>query len=485
MNLKSAASFFCLLLVGIVFGWFLVDSYHEINYPFLINLGEPALAQSIAMMKQGILPYRELQTPPFILTPYGPVYPVLSILLKSVFSGVFVAGRVLTFCASLSVCAGIFLYARQVTGNIRVPALLSCSFILMPIIQKWAVQVNVDMTAVALEMTAFFLLSTQVKKNKVSAYLFLGILFQTLAFFTKSSAISAGAAYALLMLLTRRWRPFMIYTVIQASALLTVFVFMNILTDGQYYFHTVYEIGHRTVFKQFIPVFWSEMLTENRFWAAAILLCIVSFIHRREVSICAIAFVVSAFLTLSLSKQGSDTNYFLSFLMYGSFFISRYFPKIPFLKLAASVLILIHVGVYMPKSADAFRYPEKYTECIEFYSRFSKLVRDAKGPIISWDMSLLLANGKPVYFEPFPMAQMAYSGVWDETPITEAIESRKIPLMILYFASPFLKGDRNFSPGFISALRQHYQIIGRVKTPWDGTPYWFLYVPKGGAVKQV
>ncbi|MCA9396972.1 MAG: hypothetical protein KC649_07350, partial [Candidatus Omnitrophica bacterium] len=310
-------------------------------------------------------------------------------------------------------------------------------------------------------------------------FLFAAIVFQTAAFFTKSSAIAAGASFALWYLFRRDWKIFLTYSIIQAASLLICFFILNTKTAGGYYFHTVFEIGNRLFFPQLISRFWADYIFQ--YWLLLISLAAAGtgMILRKRASLSLVALIVSAGLTVSLGKQGSDTNYFLGFTAYMMIVLAENIP----IRKPLRYLFLLPVSAYllsaMPLNINFIRAEkEQFRINTEFYERFSDLIRNAKGPVISWDMSLLLANNHPIYFEAFPMAQMGYSGVWDQKPILKAIQNKKISLMVLYFLTPALKGDRNFTPEFINALAENYQPIGTVKTPWEGTPYWFFYVPK-------
>lgn len=457
--------------------WFVWSSYHKIMYPYALNLGEPALAQTIEMMRVGIMPYRDLNTAPFSLTPYGPVYLILSVVFKSFLSGHFIAGRTIAFLSTLMLGLIVGYFAFKRAKSFAVSSLFFGAFVVTPIIQRWGVQVNVDVTALCLEALAFCLFLKHIKQPNRKLLIF-AILVQALAFYTKSSAITAGASFALWSLSRKEFRTFFVYAVTQAGCLLAIMLFMNFVTEGRYYFQTVFEIGHRLFFWKFIPLFWSEFVTTNQFLIVAIFVAGVVMIRKKEWSIQFIALIVSSGLTFSLGKQGSDTNYLLSFIMYGLIFSARHIPNHKVLRILYCIPVCAHLLAFMPMNTDFVRSSQEHAEMSEFYGRFSKMIQNTTGPIISWDMSLLLANEKPIYFEPFPMAQMAYSGVWDEKPILDAIENKTVSLMILYFLAPVLKGDRNFTPGFINALNQNYKMIGQTKTPWSGTPYWFFYVPK-------
>lgn len=478
-GIVSRILFFAGIILGVwIFSWFVFQGWSKINYTYALNLGEPPLAQAIELMRNGINPYKTLENPPFTLMPYGPVYPLICVFLKNFAGGYFSAARFLTSASTLAVSTLIGMFAFKRSGSLTAGIVFACTYLVMPIIQKWGFQVNVDMTALSIELMAFlfFLKFDRIRHHR---FLFAAIAFQTAAFFTKSSAIAAGASFALWYLFRRDWKVFLTYSFIQAACLLICFLILDYTTAGGYYFHTVFEIGNRLFFPQLISRFWTDYISQYWLLLTGLTAAVAGMIFRKQMTLPVLALMVSAGLTVSLGKQGSDTNYFLGFTAYMMIVLAQSIPSGKLLKYLYLLPVSIYLLLAMPVNLNYVRAEkERVRVNTEFYGRFSDLIRNAKGPVISWDMSLLLANNRPIYFEAFPMAQMGYSGVWDQQPILKAIQDKQIALMVLYFLTPVLKGDRNFTPEFINALAENYQPIGTVKTPWEGTPYWFFYVPK-------
>jgi hypothetical protein len=212
-------------------------------------------------------------------------------------------------------------------------------------------------------------------------------------------------------------------------------------------------------------------------------------LKRKRLSYPAACLLVGALLTVSLGKQGSETNYFLPFLAQAGIALAVLLTQVQARRRTRWVLaaaILAQLLVYRPWEAAAY-WPEhrKNLKTQEvFFDRIARSIEKVPDPILSWDMSLLLANGRPIYFEPFPMAQMSYSGVWDERTILKEIEARRFKMAILYFYAPVLKKDRNFTPGFLAAFKAHYRFVGRIAIPWDPKTLLFFYAPKEPAVPQ-
>ncbi len=466
---------------------FFLNAQIKVSYPYLVNLGEPALAQSIRFFNQGIWPYHELSSAPYSVVPYGPVYLILSALAQNLFDLPMAGGRAVCLAASVLAALSIGLMLLRCGRSKAVALGSACLFLSLPFVDRWGVQVNVDMTAVAVEMVAlagfvFYAASGYSKK----AYFWIGTAAAVAAFFTKSSAVAATVAWFAHLALNRRWKDLAIFAVAAGGAVLVIYAALNLVTHGQYYFHTTVEIGRRRFFWQFIPGYWKETLLKhplNVAAAASVLLSPAVWRSTPAGSLTNLYLAVSILLTVSLGKQGSDSNYLLPFLAASTLAAGRLWDtsaegRRKWLVFAVAAGIAAQALFFGVKGFSIEKVRSVKAQQVEFFDRMSRVIRQFPDPVIAWDMSLLIANGRPIYFEPFPMAQAAYSGAWDQTPILDDLRNKKFPLIITYFWHVILKADRNFTPEFIREFKANYQLAGRVRIPWDKNTILFFYTPK-------
>ncbi|MBF0254366.1 MAG: hypothetical protein HQL11_04505 [Candidatus Omnitrophica bacterium] len=487
----SAAEFIVrvMVLAALVWGfWGLVQFGYEAAYRMFFgyaqNLGASPLAQSIQLWIHGVMPYHSLDRPPYSLVPYGPVYLTLSGAVQLLFPKLlFTGGRIVTFAASLG-AAGMIIAILRRSGVDRmlavVPGLL---FLSLPYVDRWGVQVNVDMLGVFLELCGLYALGRFACGGVAERrWLWRGIAVCAAAFFTKSSCIAAAGSFGVYLLFKRRFRDAVIFAAVLGAVLAAVYGLMNVLTAGQYYFHTTYEISRRLFFGVFVGRFWMDALAVMPVLCAAALAALVLGAVFRRHGLLWLYLVCSAALTVSLGKQGSDTNYFLGVcaasalglgVLLGEF--RRRGRRALVVLLLAGVLFQLRAEV--PLAAHFLKYPEGLKRRAEYLDSLAETIRQAPGPVLAWEMSAILAAGKPIYFEPFPMAQMGYSGVWDQTPILRDLENHKFSLALLYFYAPVLKADRNFTPEFMKAFKANYRYVGHREVPGNKGSFVFYYVP--------
>lgn len=463
-------------LYGVFVFFYLV--WLRLFYPYGVGLGEAPVFQATEMLGRGVWPYRDLSTPPFSLVPYGPVYLWLTSLAHSwLGGGPFVAGRLITATATVGVSVMIAMTLRQMGVSRVFACLAGATFLFHKYTQNWSVMVNVDMTGVFLDLLAFYFYSLALLKGPTQKrWLGLGIAISALAFFTKSSMIAAPAAFFLILLSQKRWREVFSLSVCLGSIVIVTLLYLNHVTAGQYWFHTT-EISHRLFFKEFIGIYWWDAFRTGPVLVIGSAAYFVYRFFQKRVDYFFVYALLAFVLTLSLGKQGSDTNYLLqctalSCVMVGIFL--KEIRWIPLLLLAAQLTMWVPAYGNIALSKKDFEKREK------FYDHVSAIVKQVPGKVLSMDMSLLVANGKEVFYEPFPMGQMSYSGLWDDRLITDRLDKKEFSLALLFFLAPKLRADRNFTKNFMTAFNRNYRLTAYQELPTssnEAKQFLFFYEP--------
>lgn len=72
---------------------------------------------------------------------------------------------------------------------------------------------------------------------------------------------------------------------------------------------------------------------------------------------------------------------------------------------------------------------------------------------------VLVAAGRPIELQPFELSQLAYSGVWDQGPLLQAIESRRYPVILIYTndETPPID-DYRWTPEMRAAIDRSYAV---------------------------
>lgn len=440
----------------------------RIPFPYMLNLGEPALDQNIRFLFEGKIPYHDLNEPPYSLVPYGPVYIHLAAFLKHFWPAPFVSGRIVGFFSTILISALLFLILKKLTKKNVLPILLAASFLIHPYTIRWGVQVNVDMTAVMLGLAAFFFFYLFLYEKPKNFYLWAGIFLCTASFFTKSSSLSAPAAFFFVLLWQKRFREALVFAGVLGIAVISIYMTLQLWTNGQYFYHTSFEIAHRSFFPQFIYRYWRVSLESA--WLPVLASSIFIFLgfKNKKHHLFFLYLLFSLLLTFSLGKQGSDTNYFLEWSIASGLALGVILEEARGnFKIALLLLTIAQLAIWINPNLNVQKVQEQFQENKEFYDKISVNIRKVPGEILSEDMGLLVANGKEIVYEPFPMGQMSYSKIWNQELILQKLNRQDFSLAILYFYAPALKANRTFTPEFMEAFKKNYHFIGRVAYPWD------------------
>ncbi|MEI8344949.1 MAG: glycosyltransferase family 39 protein [Candidatus Omnitrophota bacterium] len=469
-----------LLAIGIYgvisFSW---GAALKIGYIYGTNLGEAPVSQAITWISQGKNPYHDLRVPPYLLVPYGPVYLLAAAGPRMLLSGPFVAGRLVTFLASLGTAWLIYRILRlQRTGR-TLSAAAAALFLSGPYAVRWGVQVNVDMSGIFLSAAAllFFL-----RSKRIDRFFWFGAAAAIAAFFTKTSMAAVGAAYFFYLVTQKRFREAILLFAAIGTAAALIYGFLMLWTGGQYYFHTTYEIGKRHFYPAFIWNNWAHAVRDLPVYVWATFFIFWRALRSRKVDLLTVYLLLSVFLTVSMGKQGSDTNYLLEWCLLSSVAMGLladtlsgvslptagsvpFLARLGWIRVLALWLLVIQACLWVGPPQNLLSKPEYYRKEKEFYDKFSKMINGLPGKILSEDMGLLVANGREIYYEPFPMGQMSYSGIWDQDLIIRELERREFSMAILYSLAPRLIRNRMFTEKFMDMFNRRYILIGGVMMP--------------------
>jgi hypothetical protein len=102
-------------------------------------------------------------------------------------------------------------------------------------------------------------------------------------------------------------------------------------------------------------------------------------------------------------------------------------------------------------------------------------VRQAPGPVLADDLTILVKAGKQIPFEPFSMFELARQGVWDETPLLEQVSQHFYSLVVTESdvnATADRADTRSARERLRVAVAKHYVLVDRFGK-------YRLYAPSG------
>ena len=494
--LPSTTLLLAIIALTAHFGRFVVSAVKAVRYPFQLDYGEGIVWQQAVQITAGH-GYGSITHFPAIVFHYPPVYHLISMATAAAFGlDQLAAGRTVSLVSTLLIggFAGLIIFRAcpEKTGR---PAAAICAvtgglvvFTMLPV-AVWAPRMRVDMAATAFTFAGVFLGMEALRRPVLvhgAALCFVA------AVFTKQTMIAAPAATFLILLLVHpklAWAG--IATMVLAG--LAGLGVLAWLTDGGFVRHVfLYNINRfeASRLKQIVGV---TSLHFFYFAAAAIGLWLrlrgrwpayrgpelagVRDRLRAEPADASMLLVLAYFafasaMLVTIAKVGSNVNYLIEWMCVLAILVglamreaavaSSSAPSTPRLQspsvlLAAILPALVAYQAYkLPVPDQAQRRP------VADMQRLVALVRDARRPVISDDMVILLRAGKEVEWEPAIFAELTSKGKWDERPFIGLIQQH-------YFAFFVTEGDRGqalfdsrYTPAVAGAIASAYPVERRL-----------------------
>ena len=99
--------------------------------------------------------------------------------------------------------------------------------------------------------------------------------------------------------------------------------------------------------------------------------------------------------------------------------------------------------------------PTRLTQASDL-AELEKVVAGTKGPVLADEqMGMVTLAGKRLMLQPFEMTQLAAAGVWDQTPLLDAMKAGEYDLIIQYDV-PWVR--ERWSPEMFAALDESYRL---------------------------
>lgn len=470
---------------------FLLDvGWQVVSLPYELDYGEGPLAHQARLLGAGEPIYTALDTPPWRVANYPPVYPWLSAVLTPLTGAPLAAGRLISLVAALgSACAVgalAWLAGPRGPGRLRIlgAVLAGMLFLAQPLVIKWACLARIDMLALCLALVGvavFGLLRPGWMRAALCASLFL------LAVFTRQSAV-AGACAALIGAALyqrselRRLLPLLLLGGVAGGAAL-------LLGSGGAAWENLVVANANAFSAQRALQLLSELAREHPvplLGAAGFLILLTRQVRTGHGggadfggALVAIYLGSALLIGLTVGKIGSNMNYLLELLAVScavtgalsARLATRVAPGDPRWSAswgAAAIALLL--AATPPRTARMTLATEAYLSPREQVVRIMERV---EGRIIAEETTLLLLAGKPLIFQPFEFTQLHAQGLWDEQPLVRAIEQEELALVVLNFQleHPHAYALERFSPAVLAAIAEHYRLVGRFSL-------YHLYAPE-------
>lgn len=439
---------------------------------------ESIVAIHARMLAQGESLYSDLNSFPYTVSPYGPLFYGMSALLQTGGLEPLQAGRLISIIALLATLWLCYrLMAHWEIGELerRIGLALAAS---AGVIGNWGVVGQSDMLALAFSVAAIERYAAYEGRGDRRTLAAAG-LFIVLAIFTKQSFIAAGAVICVALLLRERRRGW-VFAAALAAAGVSLALGLQAWTAGGYL--------ENALLANLNPFAWSKLGQHlQRFVLVAGGLAIVagSALARRGNLLPTLhlytGFSLAVWL-LTAPKIGSDLNYQLEptlalclaaawSLQRLRFFelVARQDPGwVTLLQLPLLLHLALNVGVAVQSGIARVAREQMARQQLV---NLAPWLEPARGRLLSVEIDPLLHVERPLEVEPLIYTLLVGAGVTDPAPLSRALQAGEFSTVLLYqdfdgAASPEAHPELpSLPPEQLEILRSRYRRIAHVPGP--------------------
>ena len=446
-------------------GQVVLVAIEAIGFPLDLDYGEGIVLQQALLILTNRA-YGDINSYPFIVFHYPPVYHLVVRGLQALGFELVFAGRAVSVVATVATAGivGLLVHSglsSSLTQQIRLYGAAVgglAVFAFLPV-ALWMPFARVDMLAIGFSM-AGLLCAAQASDSRIRLHF--AVFFFVLAVYTKQTSVAAPLAAVLMLLITSRADGFRMIAAGLALGLAAL-GFAMLLTEGRFFSHLItYNINRYslTTLRQLFAylIFDSALLSlvvaalghgwhQLRLALAGAGTASYVQLLRRELPariflMLVIHFFLAGAMLLLVGKSGAGPNYFIAWLCTGAALLGLLFGRVA----AALSGYTDPAGWLTPLTAPAFAacgiaqlliLPDpihpRLAAAADSRRVAEELIREVRAtdrPVISDDMVLLLQAGKHVPWEPAIFAELASMGRWDESLIVDRMRSGSIAFVV-------------------------------------------------------
>jgi hypothetical protein len=465
-------------------------SYATFNMP--LDDGEGFVLNQALYLARGANPYLPIDTPPYIVTNYPPVFiGVLAVLVK-IFGASLTLGRMISIISGFLIIIIAFFACRpEGPKRMFLPSLIAPAIIAAtPVMFFWFPLCRVDTFASLLSLAAVYIFWRC--PDRKGLYLALPLLW--LAVFTRQSAIEGFLVIAVILLLNRK-KDFWRFVILYFAGAIVIFIICQAVFGAEFFKHLVTYTKTKWFLQRLIGTY--QVIFKGMLLPTIISVYAATRIWKYEgVRIWVIYYIIGFLMSILIGKVGSAQNYMMPMFIPGAIIIGIWAAREysgaknnAALKPAIVVVMAVLIA-YMGFATGDRQYAFKPNPAtLQNGRQLTEIIGSFKGPVFIEDEGLTLLSGKDVVYTPFIMNQLYKDGIWDQTPFVESLRRADYELIVLRFdifdpdhediaGLGDMAGWDRFSPEMEDAIRQNYEHYVSDGTPVYMRRFWYLYTPK-------
>ena len=441
------------------------DGIRVVVFPYPVDYGEgPLLGQTVRLgALEGI--YRPAVTsPPYTVSNYPPLYPLLLSPLARLWGPAFWYGRLLAWLSVVAAAILIGIILLALTRD-RLAALIGAlSLLAFPPVSYWSSLYRVDALALALSLGGLCVCARG-PRGRWTVPIAAGLL--TAAIYTRQSyGLAAPVAACCWLLQTAGWRRAAALAGCIATLGAVLFVGLDVVTGGGFWLNTVtanineYHPGDLGLYLWDV---WTLM--PLALLGAGAFLLSAGWFGVSSWRLVAPYLVGAALSGLTIGKVGSNVNYLIELGAAVSLSVGALMawqrPRRP---VYAAIALLLALDMALMVLASPYRTVT--------HARLAQggtaqqllgVVHATRGIVLAdEDIGLLPLDRRPIYFQPFEMTQLARAGRWDQRPFLGDLERQAFAAILIYRIPEVPLHRTRWTDEMLATIERRYALEQRV-----------------------
>jgi hypothetical protein len=255
--LKALSTVLAVVALVAYVGYLIVYVVYAVNlfrWPFDYDQGEGFELYDAILFSRGELPYKDNAVYPYYASNYPPLFHVLIIPLLPVFGPNVVAGRVVSFVATLVTAGAITIIVRRHAGGWFIPLVSGLAYLSSNYVYQTGPLCRMHITMVMFETLAIALVAEFQHPKHGKRNLMLGLLMLLLAGYTKQMAVFTVVA-ALSLVFLRDVKRALVSGAVLALVTGVIFWLLDVFTDGQWWVNTIQANANEFEYLQTLAFF--------------------------------------------------------------------------------------------------------------------------------------------------------------------------------------------------------------------------------------
>ena len=470
---------------------YLLRAHAAVGSDLELDYGEGTVYWQVESLPHLATAVHPLNTYPYILFNYTPVYHCATWLVGQFTPTMLGAGRLVSVLSMLGICllAGVIVW-QATTGWARLPCSLMAGLLLLHLPNTdWSLLMRVDIIGIFF-LYAGLCLFLMARRFPALTYAAFGCF--VLAIYSKQTLIAAPAA-CLACLFIENFKRGLKVLIAFAFTGFAILAGLAWLTHGEIVRHffkynvspfawgrgmwLAYSLAHDSVLIIVMAlgaVFGVILLLNSSRRRTGSLVgslrkMMVEDNAQRTALVFSVYLGISCVTSLSIAKVGANVNYLLEPLfatcVLAALFIaarlsaernSRFALAGPLIVLTAAAVVAVTTAGLTPRSAGDLAFEEQHEAA---HTQMLLWLSGMPGPVYSEEMTLLLEAQKEVPAEPASVTFLSAMHLWNEAPLVQRFDDQRFSAVIV---NTNINDKEHFSPGVRKAILANYELNKQV-----------------------